>query len=43
MGAELQEWLLYTPGEIGDQIACYQIINGLAEQQIDEKYIPDLM
>lgn len=40
---ELHEFLLSTMGEIQDQIACYQIMNGIAEEKVQEKYIPDLV
>lgn len=39
----LQEFLLSTPGEIGELIACYQIMQGIAEEKESEKYIPDLL
>ena len=39
---ELKEFLLTTPGEIHDMIACYQIMQGIAKEKADERYIPDL-
>lgn len=39
----LSEFLVSTPGEIEDQIACYQIMQGIAEEKVQEKYIPDLI
>lgn len=29
-------------GELSDMIAGYQIMNGIAEESVEEKYIPNL-
>ena len=42
LNLELKEFLLSTQGEIQDMIACYQIMQGIAKEKVDEKYIPDL-
>ncbi len=38
----LVEFLTSTPGEVEDMAACYQIMQGLADEKPEEKYIPEL-
>lgn len=42
MNIPTDEFLLLTPGEMGDLIACYQISQGITKEAKAEKYIPDL-
>ena len=42
---DLQEYLLLSPGELNDLIACYQIAEGLAKEKKSDAFdafIPDL-
>lgn len=45
MRLDLQEYLLLSPGELNDLIACYQIAEGLAKEKkadVFDEFIPDL-